>query len=290
MKGVSALSVCRLALTLLFVLSLAFPAWAASVDPVAMVNGEPITRAEFMAVLEQVAGPQILDRMITVRLLRQANKRENLVSAQEIDREFASIRGQFPGEPEFLTALKQNGLTPDTLRQEIEAKLTLERLAVKGVNVTDEEIAQYLQENQEQLGQPEEVRARHILVTTEEEAKKVVEELKAGGDFAQIAAARSQDPGSKDQGGDLGYFRQGELVPEFEKVAFELKPGEISAPVKTQFGWHIIKVEDHKAAVPATLEAKKDQIRETLLKQKAKEPSEVLAELRSQGEVKVLWP
>ncbi|MDI6870407.1 MAG: peptidylprolyl isomerase [Bacillota bacterium] len=283
------MSLHKLVLPLLVALSLAVPALAEPVDPVAVVNGEPITRAEFISTLEEVAGAQILDRMITVRLLLQANKKEKLVAPEEIDREFADVRAQFPAETEFLAALKANGLTPDSLRQQIEAKLVLDRLAVKGVTVSDEEIAQYFEQNQEELGEPEQVRARHILVTEEEEAKKLIEELKAGADFAKLAAEHSKDPGSQGHGGDLGFFRRGELVPEFEAVAFALKPGEVSSPVKTEFGWHVIKVEEHKAAVPATLAAKREEIRSILLKQKTKQPSEVLAELRTESEVKILW-
>jgi foldase protein PrsA len=274
---------------LVLVLALTLPALAQPADPVALVNGQPITRAEFLTALEQSAGAQILDRLIAVHLLQQANQKDKLVEAKEIDQEVAGIRGQFPGEAEFLSALKQNGLTLDSLRQQIEAKLTMDRLAIKGITVTDEEIAQYFQDNEQALGEPEQVHARHILVATEEEAKKVVEDLQAGGDFALLAAARSKDPGSQGNGGDLGYFRRGELVPEFEQVAFALKPGETSAPVQTQFGWHVIKVEDHKASVPAALEAKKDEIRAILVQQKTKEPAQVLTELRAQNEVKTLW-
>ncbi len=280
----------KVVLPLLLGLSLAVPALAAPADPVAVVNGEPITRAEFLATLEQAAGAQILDRLITVRLLLQANQKQSLVPAKDVDQEFANLKAQFPSEAEFLTALQTNGLTPDTLRQQIEAKLVLDRLAVQGITVTDEEVAKYFQEHQAELGQPEEVRARHILVDTEEEAKKLVEELNAGGDFAKLAAERSKDPGSQGNGGDLGFFRRGELVPEFEQVAFALKPGEVSAPVKTQFGWHVIKVEEHKAAVPATLEGKREEIRATLLKQRTKPSSDIVSELRSKGDVKVLWP
>src|SRR4030095_1849 len=88
-----------------------------------------------------------------------------------------------------------------------------------------------------------EVRARHILVETEDEAKAVIAELKKGGDFAELAKTKSKDPGSAD-GGDLGYFTKDQMVPEFSEVAFKLDKGALSDPVKSQFGWHIIKVED----------------------------------------------
>ena len=89
------------------------------------------------------------------------------------------------------------------------------------------------------------MRARHILVETEDEAKAVLAELKKGADFAELAKSKSKDPGSAD-GGDLGYFTKDQMVPEFSEVAFKLDKGALSDPVKSQFGWHIIKVEDKR--------------------------------------------
>lgn len=280
----------RLGLACLAVLLLASSSvLAAPADPVAVVNGEPISRSEFLGTLENLAGAQILDQMINVRLLLQASRKDGLVDDADVEQELAKLKGQFPTEEEFQAALASNRLTLEGLKEQIRARLALDRLAVKGLTVSEEEIAQYFKENEEQLGEPEQVRARHILVKTEAEAQQVIDDLKAGGDFAALAAQRSQDPGSKDNGGELGFFRRGELVPEFEQAAFALKPGEISAPVQTQYGWHVIQAEEHKAAVPATLEAKRDEIREVLLKQKTKQPSEVLSELRAASKIEVLW-
>ena len=112
-----------------------------------------------------------------------------------------------------------------------------------------------------------EVHARHILVTNEADAKAAIAELKAGGNFAVIAKTRSTDPGSAD-GGDLGFFKQGDMVPEFAAVAFALKPGEYSqTPVKSQFGWHVIKVEERRQAPPASFEEQHDQIRQAVIQE-----------------------
>ncbi|MBC7637656.1 MAG: peptidylprolyl isomerase [Acetobacteraceae bacterium] len=112
-----------------------------------------------------------------------------------------------------------------------------------------------------------EVHARHILVTNEADARAAIAELKAGGDFAAIAKSRSTDPGSAD-GGDLGFFKQGDMVPEFAAVAFALKPGETSqTPVKSQFGWHVIKVEERRQAAPASFEESQDQIRQSVIQE-----------------------
>ena len=109
------------------------------------------------------------------------------------------------------------------------------------------------------MGGQEEVRARHILVETEDEAKAIVEQLKGGADFATLAKEKSKDPGAAD-GGDLGYFGKEQMVPEFAEVAFKMYPGQISNPVKTQFGWHIIKLEDKRTKPVPEFEKVKDQI------------------------------
>lgn len=113
----------------------------------------------------------------------------------------------------------------------------------------------------------EEVRARHILVESEEEAREVKAELEGGGDFAAIAQARSKDPGSGAQGGDLGYFGRGQMVPVFEETAFGLQPGEVSEPVESQFGWHIIKLEDRRTQEPPPFEQVRDEVAQLLRRQ-----------------------
>jgi peptidyl-prolyl cis-trans isomerase C len=124
----------------------------------------------------------------------------------------------------------------------------------------------------------EEVHARHILVASEADAIKIIAELKKGADFATIAKARSSDPGAKD-GGDLGFFKKGDMLPEFAEVAFALKPGQIAdKPVKTQYGWHVIKVEERRAAPPPTYAEVHDQLRQQLIQE---DVQKVLADARS---------
>src|SRR5271166_3544880 len=110
-----------------------------------------------------------------------------------------------------------------------------------------------------QVANEEEVRARHILVSTEDEAKAIEAQLKNGADFATLAKEKSKDPGAA-EGGDLGYFTKEQMVPEFAAVAFKLDKGQVSDPVKTQFGWHIIKVEDKRTRPTPTFEQVKPQI------------------------------
>jgi peptidyl-prolyl cis-trans isomerase C len=132
-----------------------------------------------------------------------------------------------------------------------------------------------------QMKKEPEVRARHILVETEDEAKAVVVELKKGTDFAELAKTKSKDPGSQD-GGDLGYFTKDQMVPEFSEVAFKLEKGALSDPVKSQFGWHVIKVEDKRERQPPEFDKVKDQLENFLVR---KSQSELITKLRAEGKV-----
>jgi len=125
--------------------------------------------------------------------------------------------------------------------------------------LSDEELHKVYEQAVKQVPNEEEVHARHILVASEDEAKAVVAELKRGADFAKLAKEKSKDPGAA-EGGDLGYFTKEQMVPEFAEVAFKLDKGQISDPVKTQFGWHVIRVEDKRTRPTPTFDEVKSQI------------------------------
>ncbi|MGE4422579.1 MAG: SurA N-terminal domain-containing protein [Pseudodesulfovibrio sp.] len=171
-------------------------------------------------------------------------------------------------------------------RFQIPAQVTLRTLAFTPANlakyqtVTDDEIAKYYAANKDGMQVPEQIHARHILVAVKdsdseaaqkkakERIEKIYKEAKAGADFAKLAKDNSDGP-SAPNGGDLGWFGKGAMVPAFETAAFALKKGEVSEPVKTQFGWHVIKVEDKKEGATKTLEEAKDEIRTRLAEEKA---------------------
>jgi len=136
-----------------------------------------------------------------------------------------------------------------------------------------------------QMGQEQEVRARHILVPTEDEARAILAEIKKGTDFAELAKQKSKDPGAAAEGGDLGYFTKAQMVPEFAEVAFKLDKGQVSDPVKTQFGWHIIKVEDKRNKPVPDFDEVKDQVA-TYVERKAQ--AEYIAKLREGAKIERL--
>jgi peptidyl-prolyl cis-trans isomerase C len=150
--------------------------------------------------------------------------------------------------------------------------------------VTEEEMKKVYDDAARSMTAEEEVHARHILVESEDEAKAIVEQLKGGADFATLAKEKSKDPGAAD-GGDLGYFVKGQMVPEFSEVAFKMYPGQVSNPVKTQFGWHVIKVEDRRTRPMPEFEKVKDQIANYVAR---KAQSEFIAQLREGAKIERL--
>jgi len=151
--------------------------------------------------------------------------------------------------------------------------------------VTDAELRKVYDEAIGQMKSEPEVRARHILVETEDEAKAIVDQLKGGADFAALAKEKSKDPGSAQNGGDLDFMGKSELVPEFAEVAFKMYPGQTSNPVKTQFGWHVIKLEEKRNRQPPTFEQLKDRI-EAFVARKAQ--TELVTQLRESAKVERL--
>ena len=147
--------------------------------------------------------------------------------------------------------------------------------------VTPEAMRKVYDDLAQKVSTEQEVRARHILVETEDEAKAVLAELKKGADFATLAKSKSKDPGSS-EGGDLGYFTKDQMVPEFAEVAFKLEKGAISDPVKSQFGWHIIKVEDKRERQPPEFDKVKDQIEQYLVR---RAQAELITKLRAAGKI-----
>jgi len=133
----------------------------------------------------------------------------------------------------------------------------------------------------------EEVRARHILVESEEKARDLYEMIAHGSDFAALAKQYSKDPGSKDQGGELGFFGRGQMVPQFEEAAFKLKPGEVGEPFQTQFGWHLIRVDERRRQPAPAFEAVKDKVVAAMIHQKAQQ---IASDLRGKAEIEYIDP
>ncbi len=231
-------------------------------DPVlARIEGQPLKLSDVLATAEEVLPPEL--RAMPGPALLQMLPPE--VKRQLIERAIT--------ERTLINAARAIGLDrdPDIARrvrraEEQELQQALLSREVQG-RVTDAAIrARYDRDNANPQGE-EEVRARHILVPTDTEARQILAELQRGGDFATLARSKSQDPGSRD-GGDLGFFKKGDMVPEFANAAFALQPGQLApAPVQSPFGWHIIKVEERRRASARPFDEVKQQIREAMLQE-----------------------
>jgi foldase protein PrsA len=240
-------------------------------EVIATVNGDAINKDELYQVMVKQAGEQSLDRLITEKLIDQEAKAANVnVTDQDIMEEIDIIKKDFPSEEEFENMLAQYGMTLEDLKAEMKTQLQIKKIFEPQIKITEDDVKKYFEENKDQYSTPEQVRASHILVETKEAAQKVLEELKNGADFGKLAKEKSQDPGSKELGGDLGYFPRGKMAPEFEAAAFSLNNGELSGVVQTQFGFHIIKVVDKKAAQIPTYEEKKEEVRKQLFNDELK--------------------
>lgn len=238
-------------------------------EAVASVDGEKISKDDLYEAMVKQGGQQALDGLISQKVVELEAKKQNIsVSGQDIQKELDKYYAQYGGEEVFKQALTQSGYTLEQVKKDMELTVKLNKLLEPRIKISEDEKKKYFEENKATFGQPKQVKASHILVETEDKAKEIKEKLAKGEDFAKLAKEKSTDPGSKENGGDLGFFGSGQMVKEFEDAAFALKVGEISAPVKTQYGYHIIKVTETKDAKEANYEENKDKITDTLKEQK----------------------
>lgn len=221
-------------------------------EVVVSTNVGDITQEEFYNSMKDIAGDQLLQQVVVERILNDKYK----VTDEEIEEELKGVKEQY-GES-YEAVLAQSNLTEETLKTNIRFTL-LQQKATEDVEVTDEEIQKHYDQASQELN------ARHILVADEATANEIIEKLNAGEDFAELAKEFSTDPGSGQQGGDLGWFTVGTMVPEFNDAAYALKVDEISKPVQTQHGFHVIQVKEKRAVKDyGKLEDKKEEIRETI--------------------------
>lgn len=249
-------------------LSIALTACGGGGGNVITVNGEGITHAQLDAKLEDSpAAKQTLQQMVVNRLIDQyAQKNHITISDAQIDKVEDGYKKNYPAG-QWDAMLKMRGFTEQQVRDLIRRQLVIDKAVGGDVTISQKQIADYFAKNHTQFDQPAEACARHILVQTLDTANKVEQLLKHGKDFAALAKEYSQDPGSRDKGGELGCFRMGMMVPSFQAYAFSAPIGKISEPVKSQFGYHIIQVEKRIPAKKATLAGEESTIRDTLRQQ-----------------------
>jgi len=244
-------------------------------DPViAKINGQVLHRSDLQLALAGAPPqlqqqpfdkiyPQMLNSMVNAELLAQAGRKAKIDQNQVVKERINAVETQ------------------------IIAYAYVDSLA--RAQITDAKVHAAYDQYAKQAPQNEEVHARHILVGSEQEAKDIIEQLKKGADFATLAKDKTTDAPGKADGGDLGYFtRQDAMPPEFLAAAFALKPGEFTqSPVHTQFGWHVIKVEDRRPGKPASFEQAAPALRDQMAQEIA---AAKLQELRGQGKIELFGP
>jgi len=242
----------RIAATAALLLGLAAAPAAWAQDKVlAKVDGQPITEKDVAATSATLASqlaqlPEdarkraVLERLIDTRVIANAAAKAGLDQSETFKARMEQVRTQL--------------LVNEFVKAKVEPA------------VTEEAIKARYDKDAKAYDPPEEFHARHILVKEEADAKAIIADLAKGGDFAKIAAEKSEDPGSGPQGGDLGFFGPGEMVPEFEEAAKGLKAGEVTKePVKSQFGWHVIKLDEKRKRPIPGLDEVRDQVRQALV-------------------------
>lgn len=241
-------------------------------DVVASIDNEIITKDDLYEAMVAENGKPVLDMLIANKIIDLELKKENItISNEDIDKEMDLIAEHYGGLDNFEQMLTIYGQSIDSVKQNIEKNLQVKKLLEPQIIITDEEIKDYFEENKESFNTEEQIKASHILVDNEEKAMEVKNKLNAGEDFAELAKEYSTDNSNKDNGGSLGFFGRGEMVPEFEDIAFSLETGKTSEPVKTDFGFHIIKVEEKKEAKEAVLEENTEQVKNMIFEQRLPE-------------------
>ncbi|MCK2005235.1 peptidylprolyl isomerase [[Brevibacterium] frigoritolerans] len=254
---------------------------------IASIDGEKINEDELYDALVAGYGADTLDLLITNKLVElEAEKAGIKIKDEEIQKEIDVMVESYGDEKSLKEQLEASGSSMDALKKDIVVYLQTKKLVEPRITVTDDEISTYFEDNKDTFAQAEQVEASHILVEDEKTAKKVAKELAAGGDFAKLAAEYSTDTETADNGGSLGYFGKGDMAEEFEDVAFDLDINKVSEPVKTEYGYHIIKVTGKKEAKKANLEDSKEVIKETLLSERLQEEYPVwLAEVKKDHDI-----
>jgi len=288
---------------------------------IAKVNGEEIDKTEFLqglqAAQQQLAQAgqapptssaaffrQVLDHMIAQSLIQQQAKAEGLKATDaEIQQQMDGFKSRLPSAEAFQQALASQGLTEAKLREQIGLQIAFQKyLSTKIVSeqpVTDAAAKAFYDENQAQMQQPERAHLRHILIKTEpsappadqqkakEKADDLLKQIKNGGDFAKLAQASSEDPGSKERGGDLDWMARGQTDPAFDQAAFALKnPNDISGVVQSQFGYHIIQLLEKQGPSVVPFEQVKPRITQFLKQRQAQQQVEArVKDLRAKAKV-----
>ncbi|WP_339260650.1 peptidyl-prolyl cis-trans isomerase [Lysinibacillus sp. FSL K6-3209] len=239
---------------------------------VATVDGDKILQTELDKALREQYGAEVLDTLINNKIIALEAEKEGItVSDNAIQAEYDELVESYGGKEALQEALDANGLTVESVKDNIRMYQLTKDVIAKSIDISDEELQHYFEEHKDDYGQQEQVAASHIFLEDEATAKQVEEKLKAGEDFAELAKTYSIDTDTSEDGGDLGYISRGQMDEQFEAAAFALEKGAVSGVVQSAEGYHIIKVTGQVPAQEAVFEDVKDEVYETLLESRINE-------------------
>ena len=306
---------------------MALPSWAAeekkeSLENAAKVNEKVITQhdleQEMKPVIQRMSmqgqtpdkskiaeiKKRILGNMIDRELLFQDSSKKGIkADEKKVEEQLADFKKRFPDEKQFTDALSKMGISIESIKKQIREQLTIQQLVEthigKDIKISDADTKKYYDANPQYFKKPEQVKASHILIKVDPKAddaakaaaRKKIEDiqkkLKNGGDFAALAKEFSEGPSNKN-GGDLGFFRKGQMVKPFEEAAFKAKPGEITDIVETQFGYHIIHVVEKKPESITPYAEVKTKLEKVLKQQKIRESIGIYIEnLKKESKIEI---
>ncbi|MGC9319629.1 MAG: foldase protein PrsA [Armatimonadota bacterium] len=262
-------------------------------NPVAVVDGVKITEAEFRERLVKTYGQDMLREMIDQELLRQAAEDAGIeVTEEELDEEIANFKQQFPSEEEFNQWLAGNDLSQEEWRDRMRLILTTRKLALKDVDVSDEKLKQFFEQNRERYDRPATVALSEIVVDSRETAEEVLQQLKQGeASFEDLARRYSLATHSRNQGGERPEMAIERIpIDPIREAAETLPVGEVSEPIDTDGQYYIIKVRDRQPAREASWPEDRERVLEDYKASQAKPPQEILQEQVKKTKVNVLDP
>ncbi|MFE3577190.1 peptidylprolyl isomerase [Lysinibacillus sp. NPDC059133] len=240
-----------------------------SSDYVAKVDGEKILQTELDDALREQYGTEVLDTLINNKIVELEAKKEDVsVSEDSIQEEYEELAESYGGEESLQNALEANGLTEQSVKDNIRMYQLTKNVIAASIDISDEEVAQYFEDNKDNYGQKEQIVASHILLEDEATAKDVLAKVKAGEDFSELAKTYSIDSSTNEAGGEIGYISRGQMDEKFEEAAFGLEKGSVSDIVQTSDGYHIIKVTEKVPAEEAVFEDIKDEVYATVLEER----------------------
>lgn len=261
----------------------------ASDEVLAKVNGVALTKQQLLDLLLAEYGYFGLQELIQRELVRQKAEALKIeVSDEEFSQTYEMFAAQFGGQMGLQLALMQSGISEEQFKDQLRFSMLVSALAQAEVQVTEEELLKWFEENRAAYDQPLAVEVSHILVDTEEQAKELLAQLEQGADLAALAMEHSLDPGTAYQGGYLGLITEGLTVPEFEAVAFALETGAFGLAEST-FGWHIITVHSRQEAKAAEYAAIAAQVEQDYRRSKALDLNSYLYKLEDEANLEILW-